>query len=380
MKKKTIFLLTIITALTSCNSTTSEVLTTSSNTTTSNTSINTSSSINNTEVIEEKKFSNVHKIDKLKSYSFDLFQTERDVKVKQNTHGEIKVNNPHYFYGNVNSLKITPDTGYRVSLILRNGLFYSQDYPYFYTNSADTYEALFVKEDKKAITFLDESYKLIEQVELEKDDDLPSYPYKEREGYDLVINSKVNSETKDVVFIPTYFKKATPEVELINLNINELDYTSSSLVSFTPSPSDLFFEAYYKDDELVSTNKSYKTRLIHDLKMEATFTTSPLSSIPLISLDKQYIKKGDEILIRGEYNALENNTLVEIGVAYKEKKDNLLDNATLVNLVNTDEEDNSFTLALEYKKGYYQGYLTYRLVENKGISYITYLSNICEIR
>ena len=114
--------------------------------------------------------------------------------------------------------------------------------------------------------------------------------------------------------------------------------------------------------------------------MEATFTTSPLSSIPLISLDKQYIKKGDEILIRGEYNALENNTLVEIGVAYKEEKDDLLDNATLVNLVNTDEEDNSFTLALEYKKGYYQGYLTYRLVENKGISYITYLSNICEIK
>lgn len=378
MKKKILYILPVfVLSITSCSSSTQEVLTTSSVITSSSISINSSTS---DEVsIEEKRFDKVHKIDKLKSYSFNLFQGEREIKVKPNPNGEIKVNNPTYFYGNVNSLKITPNKGYRLSLILRNGIFYSQDYPYFYTNSSDTYEALFIKEDKKAVTFLDESYRLIEQLELDIDYSLPSYPYEEREGYDLVIDSKVNSKTKDVVVIPTYFKKTTPEVELVNLSINELDYTSSSLVSFTPSSSNLFFEAYYKDDELVSLDKNYKTKLRHDLKMEATFTTSPLSSTPLISLDKKYIKKGGEILVRGEYNALENNTLVEIGIAYKEKKDDLLDNVKLINLVNTDEEDNSFIASLDYKKGYYQGYLTYRLVKENEISYITYLSNICEI-
>ena len=150
MKKKILYILPFfVLSITSCSSSTQEVLTTSNVITSSSISINSSTS---DEVsIEEKRFDKVHKIDKLKSYSFNLFQGEREIKVKQNPNGEIKVNNPTYFYGNINSLKITPNKGYRLSLILRNGIFYSQDYPYFYTNSSDTYEALFIKEDKKAV-------------------------------------------------------------------------------------------------------------------------------------------------------------------------------------------------------------------------------------
>ena len=141
----------------------------------------------------------------------------------------------------------------------------------------------------------------------------------------------------------------------------------------------MFFDSYCKDGEIVSTSKNYKTKIRDDFSLEAKFTTSPTTNIPLITLDKTYEVDGDKIYISGEYNNLESLTLVEIGVAYKKDKDDLLDVATLTNFVNTSEEDNSFTVPLDNKKGFYQGYLTYRRVTSDSIDYITYLSYILEI-
>ena len=225
MKKYAIFLLSILLSLTSCNS---SIVTSSF----SSTSYNSSLSISNTTSIDSpikevatKRFDKVHEINKLTSYRFNIFQEEKEVKVKQSENGYVEVTNPTYYYGNVNSLNITPKNGYRTSIILRNNLYYSGGYKYFYTNTSDIYEVKFVKEEKVAVTFLDEGYRFLTQYELDKNQEIPRYEYEEKEGYKLTLNQEYDVATKDLVIYPIYVKEGTPNIELKDVAINEENYS-----------------------------------------------------------------------------------------------------------------------------------------------------------
>lgn len=336
------------------------------------------------EDINEISLTQVEGYDKTK----DIYQGDEINKIISPTltkseHGELSVSYSSTNYGNTNKVTAVPHEGYRVAAIFKDDIYLSsKSTASFYNTANNKLSALYVKEEKFLVICLDESYRFISSLEVNKNDNIEQTFYKENKDYTLKIENveKLSNIEEDVLLIPRYVKKGSPSINVSSpVKYDDKTYNYGDAISFTTPQSynNKFFSYYLLNNEIVSYYREYKTICNENINLQAIYLDSVSAEFPNVSMSSTSSIINDKLVLNGSFSSYKNATLVDFGFIYKENKDLTYKDYQLTHSLYTySEEINSFSSSLDNKEGYYQSYIVYRFIQNNLYLYKCFFSNI----